>query len=408
MFDKQTLYNYSTLVLKFGVNLQKGQGLEIACPVDCADVARTLKKRAYELGASIVRIRWDDDISKKIDYEFADTNALLDIPKWFVDSKNDLVKRDFCYIAVDAEDPFLFKGISAQKLAVVAQKRAKLLKEFSNNVMKNQIRWCVASVPTSAWAKQVFPQSQDAEKELTTAIENCMRLNLPDPEKAWQEHIDRLNSRAEFLNKMNFSHLHFVSKHGTDFTVGLADNHEWLSARERAQDGVYFVANMPTEEVFTAPHRLKAEGIVKSALPLSYNGQIVDNFSLTFKKGKVVDFSAQVGYETLAHLLETDSGITRLGEVALIGKSSPIAQSKILFYNTLFDENASCHLALGKAYPTTIKNGGEMSKDQLKKLGANYSVEHVDFMIGTDDLTVTGITYDNKKTVLFKDGDWII
>ena len=190
--------------------------------------------------------------------------------------------------------------------------------------------------------------------------------------------------------------------------MGLADDHLWLSARELAKDGKYFVANMPTEEVFTAPHRLKVDGVLKSAMPLCENGQIIDEFTITFKKGKIVDFSAKKGYDTLKHLIETDDGTMRLGEVALIGKNSPIAKSGVLFYNTLFDENASCHLAIGKAYPTTIKGGDKLSVKDLKEKGANDSAEHVDFMIGTTDLSVIGIKKDGSKFVLFKDGEWAI
>ena len=224
----------------------------------------------------------------------------------------------------------------------------------------------------------------------------------------WRKHIATLNRRAEFLNENDFDYLHYTSANGTDLKVGLAENHRWLAAEEVGQDGVKFIANMPTEEVFTAPHRLRVDGVVKNALPLVENGNVIDGFSLTFKEGKVADFSAEKGYETLKGILETDEGATHIGEVALIGKNSPIAQSKTLFYNTLFDENASCHLALGKAYPTTIFGGDKMSEEELKAHGANDSLTHVDFMIGTDDLSVTGVKKNGEKVELFKDGEWTI
>ena len=269
----------------------------------------------------------------------------------------------------------------------------------------------MVSVPTEAWAKHVFPQAKngtEAEAMLTEAIAKTMRLNYNNPVEEWEKHISRLDARAKFLNEQDFEYLHYENSIGTDLYVGLADGHEWLSAKESAKDGVPFVANMPTEEVFTAPHRLKTNGVVKSALPLSYNGQIVDKFSLTFKKGKVVDFSAEKGYDILKELINTDEGTRHIGEAALIGKNSPIAEQGILFYNTLFDENASCHLALGKAYPTTLKGGANLTAAELKARGANDSVEHVDFMIGTSDLKVTGIKKDGTKIPVFRDGEWCI
>lgn len=408
MLNGKTLENFAKLTLKIGVNLQKGQGLEIACPVEKHEVAEEIAKQAYALGAKIVRVRWDNQEIDKINYSFADVDALCEIPKWLVDSKNFLIEKGFCYVAIVADDPSAFSNIPSEKLAKVSKAKSKAFKKFSDCVMANGIRWCVVSVPTLAWAKQVFPNALNPEAELSTAIEKTMRLDHPNPVDEWKKHVDTLSARAEFLNYKRFDYLHFKSSSGTDLTVGLCDDHVWSSAKEIAKDGVSFIANMPTEEVFTAPHRERVNGIVKSAMPLCENGQIIDGFSLTFKDGKVIDFSAEKGYETLKNLIETDQGTKRLGEVALIGKSSPIAQSKILFYNTLFDENASCHLALGKAYPTTVKNGDTLSDEQLKLKGLNDSIEHVDFMIGTDDLSVFGIEKDGKKTQLFIDGDWCI
>ena len=235
-----------------------------------------------------------------------------------------------------------------------------------------------------------------------------MRLDTENPVLEWEKHIEKLEYRAEFLNNNDFTALHFKNSAGTDFTVGLSCGHKWLSARDTAKDGLPFVANMPTEEVFTAPHRLHADGVVKSAMPLCYSGQIIDGFTLTFKKGKVVDFSAEKGYDVLKHLIDTDKGTRRLGEVALIGKNSPIAKSGVLFYNTLFDENASCHIALGKGYPTTLDGGEKSSKKERTARGLNDSIEHVDFMIGTEDLSVSGVTKDGLSVPLFINGEWVI
>ena len=408
MLTGKTLENYADLIIKVGVNLKKGQGLEIACPVEKHDFARALAKAGYKAGAKIVKIRWMDEEIEKLNYQYASLETLTDIPKYEIDSRNYLVENGFCRVAVSAEDPSAFKNLDAQKIGEVAKARAKAYKKYFDVVMANGIRWCVVSVPTLNWAKQVFPNAKDPEKQLELAIEKTMRLDSDNPTKAWEEHIKTLEKRAEYLNKMDFEYIRFKNGLGTDLTVGLADGHKWLSANELAKDGVNFVANMPTEEVFTAPHRLKVEGVLKSAMPLCENGQVIDDFTITFKKGKIVSYSAKKGYDTLKQLLETDQGTLRLGEIALIGKNSPIAQSGILFYNTLFDENASCHLAIGKAYPTTVWGGESMTKSQLKSRGVNDSNEHVDFMIGTPDLLVTGIKKDKTEVNLFTDGEWTI
>ncbi|MBP5466481.1 MAG: aminopeptidase [Clostridia bacterium] len=404
----EILNKFAEAVLRVGVNIQENQGLEIICPVEKSEVATALTTAAYKLKAKIVRVRWECETIDRLNYLNASEETLSDIPKWLVDSKNYLVEKGFCYVAIAAEDPSAFTGVPPQKIAAAARARGKALKKFYENVMSNGIRWCVVSVPTKEWAKKVFPYSSDPEKELGEAIVKTMRLNCADPVKAWKKHVKTLESRAKFLNSHDFAALHFSSGNGTDFTVGLADGHRWLSAEERAKDGLNFVANMPTEEVFTAPHRLKADGVVKSAMPLCYEGQIIDGFTLKFKKGRVVDFSAEKGYDALKHLIGTDKGTERLGEVALIGKNSPIAKSGILFYNTLFDENASCHIALGKGYPTTIADGESLSRAERAKRGLNDSIEHVDFMIGAADTDIDGLTKDGKTVPVFRNGDWII
>ena len=408
MLTPKNLENFCAVVLSTGVNLQKGQGLEILCPIDKKEVAHALTQKAYEMGAKIVRVRWEDQTIEKLNFLHSDLDALCNVPKWFIDSKNELVDKGFCYVAIAAENPKAFDGVPTERLSAYSKAKSKALKKYFNAVTSNEIRWCVTSVPTKEWAECVFPNSVDPESELSNAIMKTMRLDSPNPVLAWQKHVELLCKRANFLNENDFDYLHFESPLGTDLKVGLAKDHVWLSALEKAQDGIDFIANLPTEEVFTAPHRERVNGIVRSAKPLVINGQIVEYFIITFRDGKAVNFTASRGYDALKGLIDTDKGSCRLGEVALIGKSSPIAQSGILFYNTLFDENASCHLALGKAYPTTVKNGTNLLAEQLKALGVNDSIEHEDFMIGTPDLSVTGVTKDGRKVPLFKDGDWII
>lgn len=407
MLQGEILSQYCKLILKKGVNLQKGQPLEIFCPTEKADIAHALAKEGYLLGASIVNVRWENEQIDRLTFEYADEERLKTVPKWVVENRNYIVREGYCYVAISAEDPTAFKGVDAKRIATYFKARSLALKKYTDAVMSNTIRWCVVSAPTEKWAEQVFPNKENALELLSDAIEKTMRLGENTVDN-WDKHISTLCRHADFLNAKNFEYLHFTNSLGTDLKVGLCDDHIWQSAQEKGKDGVCFIANLPTEEVFTAPHRLKVDGVVRSALPLIYNGDIVDNFTLEFKKGKVVSFSAEKGYEVLKQLLELDKGTKRIGEVALIGKNSPIFQSGILFYNTLFDENASCHLALGKAYPTTVKNGDTLSASELKGKGANDSTEHVDFMIGTPDMKIVGVDKDGNKTLIFSDGDWAI
>ncbi|MCQ2399086.1 MAG: aminopeptidase [Clostridia bacterium] len=402
------LENYADLVIKLGVNLQKGQHLEVICPTECEKFGLSLVRRGYENGAKRVHVSWINDEVDKLTYKYAKKEDLEIIPKWQVESKEFLLEEKACYIYVDSEDPEAYKGLDPEKIAAHSKAMGKALEHYRKETMANAIRWCIAAVPSENWAKLVFPNEKDPQAKLWDAIAKTMRLDTPDPVKAWTEHVEKMARRADYLNGKNFEYLHYETKAGTDFTVGLATDHIWCPAMENARDGIPFIANMPTEEIFTAPHNKKANGVIKNALPLSYNGNIIDGFSLTFKDGQVVDFSAEQGYETLKTLIETDEGSRRLGEVAIIGKNSPIAETGILFFNTLFDENASCHFALGEAYPTTVKGGAEMDRKTLDDHGANYSIEHVDFMVGTKDLKITPIGYDGEKEVIFDDGEWII
>ena len=406
--NEKEFEKYASLVLQVGVNLQKGQMVFANCPAEKAEVAEIFARRAYELGAGYVKILFNDEKLDRLAYEHAEERILCDVFPSAVLAKEEIVQKGACYVSLIAEDPDALAGLNETKLANVSRARAKAFKNFQDAVMVNKIRWCVAAIPGKAWAKKLFPDAKDPEEELWNAIAAAVRLQEADPVSAWRAHIGKLNARAEFLNERDFSALHFVSENGTDLTVGLADGHFWLAAEETARDGVKFIANLPTEEVFTAPHSRKVDGVVKNALPLVYDGSVIDDFSLTFEAGQIVSFSAKRGEGTLRGVLSTDEGAKRVGEVALIGKNSPIAKAGMLFYNTLFDENASCHLALGQAYPTTLRGGGELTKDELAKRGANDSATHVDFMIGTPDLSVTGIGKDGSETPVMKNGDWVI
>ena len=268
--------------------------------------------------------------------------------------------------------------------------------------------WCVVSIPTKDWAKRVFPNvsEDEAVEQLWEAIFNATRINLEDPVKAWENHIENLVEKNKFLNEKNFKSLHYTASNGTDLVVELPEGHIWVSGGGTNAKGTYFVANMPTEEVFTLPLKNGVNGVVYSTKPLNYGGKLIDDFKLTFKDGKVVEYEAKVGQEVLTDLLDIDDGAKYLGEVALVPHSSPISQSNIVYMNTLFDENASCHFAFGKAYPTNIKGGANMSDEELEKHGVNDSLTHVDFMVGSEDMNIIGKTYDGDRIEIFKNGEW--
>ena len=294
------------------------------------------------------------------------------------------------------------------KLASYSKARSIALKEYSEAATANKVRWCVLSYPTLAWAKKVFPDATDAEAltKLGDAIISAVRVDTADPVEAWNNHNATLAKSLDFMNKNNFKSLHLKSSNGTDLTVELPENHYWAGGSEADTKGILFNANMPTEEVFTLPKRTGVNGIVFSSKPLSYNGNLINDFSITFKDGKAIDFDAKEGKEVLSQLLDTDEGARYLGEIALVPFDSPISNSNLIFYNTLFDENAACHLAFGRAYPC-IKGSENLSEEQLKELGVNDSLIHVDFMIGTADLEVTGYTNDGTEVSVFKNGNWV-
>jgi len=294
------------------------------------------------------------------------------------------------------------------KIAAFQKSRQLALKEYYDYSMSNKIRWTVVSVPTEAWALKVFKNSnsEEAVSKLWDVIFNVVRLNSDDPIEAWNEHNNNISKNLNFLNSNKLKKLHYKNSIGTDLTIELPEDHIWLGGSEKCAAGIEFNANMPTEEVYTLPKKTGINGTVVSSKPLSYGGNLIDDFSLTFKDGKVIDFTAKEGFETLKKLLDSDDGAKYLGEVALVPYDSPISNSNLIFYNTLFDENAACHLAFGKAYPTCIINGENLSDEELSKKGANDSIIHVDFMIGTKDLDITGYTEDNTEIKIFTSGNW--
>ena len=408
MNKENLLKKYAKLAIYQGVNVQKNQTLVISSPIECAKFTRMLVEEAYIKGAKEVVVQWNDELTGKLKYKYSPMEVFETVPEWVKESRLSYAKEGACFLSISASDPELLKDVDPKKVATFRKASSIASREFSSRLMSNENAWSIVSIPTVGWAKKVFPNvsEDEAVEKLWHAIFKIVRVDSQDPVKAWEEHKNTLKKNMDFLNSKRFKSLHYTNSLGTDLIIQLPEKHLWAGGAEFTQDGTEFIANMPTEEIFSMPKKTGVNGKVVSSMPLNYGGNLINNFSLTFKDGKVVDFSAEEGYETLKNLLDTDEGAKYLGEVALVPYNSPISNSNIIFFNTLYDENASCHLAFGKAYSLCIKDGEKMSEEELLKEGANDSLTHVDFMIGTKDLQITGTTYDNEKFDIFVNGNW--
>jgi len=404
------LIKYAELLVKTGINLKKDQILIVRSPIECAEFARVISEIAFDAGAKDVVIQWNDEISTKIRY-LKGPEALFDtLPSWQKEFYLSYVRRDAAFLSISASDPNILKEVDPLRIQRFSRAFNAEVSEYRDRLMNNENVWCVASVPTPAWALKVFPNDsvEQAVAKLWEAIYKAVRIGDSDPVASWVAHKESLKKQMTQLNQLNFKSLHYTNSIGTDLVIELPEGHIWLGGSDVTPDGHEFIANIPTEEVYTAPKRNGVNGRVVSALPLNYNGSLIDKFELTFVDGRVVDYKAEVGYEQLKRLLETDEGSMYLGEVALVQYDSPISNMGLLFYNTLFDENASCHLALGKAYPVCLKGGAEMDSATLLKNGINDSISHEDFMIGTQDLNIVGTTQTGEKIHVFKAGNFCL
>ena len=405
-FDRN-LDKYAELAVKIGVNIQPNQELLVRSPIECAPFVRKVVKHAYEVGAKNVYIEWSDEECTLIRYLNAPDEVFNEFPTWTSDQYVQIAKNGGAFLSIHAANPDLLKDVDPQRIANYQKASGLALKEWRSYTLTDKCKWSIVSVPTEAWAKKVFPDvsTKEAMDKLWEAIFKCSRVDGDDPIEAWNKHNEDLKLRMNFLNEKNFKVLRFKSQK-TDLTMELPEGHIWLSGASVDPNKVAFNPNIPTEEVFCMPHKFKVNGVVHSTKPLVYSGNVIDNFSLTFKDGRIVEYTAEKGYETLGKLIETDEGSHYLGEVALVPFKSPISDTNIVFYNTLYDENASCHFAIGSAYKTCIKNGNELKEDELDKYGVNDSLTHVDFMIGSSDMNIFGETYDNEEIQIFKDGNW--
>lgn len=405
------LKKYARLSVISGVNLQKNQALMISANTDTKEFVRLIVEEAYLAGASDVKVRWNDEITSHSNFKYKTKEQLEEIPEYIVKEYDYYIEKGYALIAVHATTPGLLADIDPEKIQVASIAQSKALKHWREHTMGNRTQWCVISVPTLPWALKVFPQQKDNEvvESLWDAILSAVRVQEDnDPVAQWDAHTARLQHNNKTLNDLNFKSLHFSSNLGTDLSVELVNNHIWAGGNEESTQGVIFNANMPTEENFTMPLKTGVNGIVYASKPLNYNGVLVKDFWLKFEAGKVVDYDAREGKDTLKSLIEYDEGSCYLGEVALVNYDSPISNLGILFMNTLFDENASCHLALGRAYPMNIKGGHDMSQDELDQAGSNNSLEHEDFMFGTNDMNIVGTQQDGTQIQVFKDGNFVI
>ena len=408
---EQLLDKYARLVVRVGVNLQQNQQLIINAPITCAGFARRLAREGYDAGAHDVMICWNDEQFAKLRYQMASKVVFTEYPEWRRRLYMDYAEQGAAFISIFAEDPEIFCDVEPERLKLSQQAAGAALMEYRERMMKNQNAWCVVSIPTDSWSGRVFPgmDAEAASTRLWQRIFQAVRVDVvSDPVENWQKHTAFLQKAADFLNEQKFVSLHYTNALGTDLTVGLPAGHIWAGGAEYTENGVRFVANMPTEEVYTLPQRDGVQGVAVATRPLNYNGNLIENFRLTFQDGRVVGFEAEKGQELLQQLLSTDEGASYLGEVALVPYDSPISQSGVLFFNTLFDENAACHLALGKAYPTCLEGGTQMQSIELLQHGANDSLIHEDFMIGSQDLAVTGRTHSGEEIPVFRNGNFVI
>ena len=407
---QEKLQNYANLLVRAGGNVQKGQLVIISCEIDAAEFGRMIQKSAYEAGASEVIITWEDSHSTREKYLSASDDVFDTYPQWMIDRFKEWDDRGAVYLRVLSTDPDFLNGVEPDRIARFTKVASQGTKDHSALLMSRKRRWSLCALPSLGWAKKVFPDLSDdaAIEQLGEYILKAARADGNDPVDAWKTHRASFVSRVQHLNNAQFVAVKFKNALGTDLTVGMPKNHIWTGGGSTGGDGIAFFPNIPTEEIFAAPDRNRVEGRVVASLPLSYQGNLIEGIDITFKAGEVVDFTAKTAKDVLTNLIGTDEGSKRLGEVALVPKSSPINQMGTLFYNTLFDENASCHLAIGKAYPTNLQGGVDMTTEELLANGINTSLVHVDFMFGTDDMVVTGITADGQEQVIMENGEFVI
>lgn len=404
---QKNLEKYAELTVKVGVNVQKGQTLVVNATLDAAEFVRLVVKKAYETGAHNVIVNWNDDVVNRTKYDLAPDEVFQEYPAWRAKETEELVEIGAAFMSVVSSSPDLLKGVNPERISNFQKAAGKALEKHRQAIQSDKVSWTVVAAASPAWAAKVFPDAPSGQQveKLWEAIFKATRADVENPVEAWKKHDETLHEKVHYLNEKHYQKLHYKAP-GTDLTIELPKTHIWVGAGSVNENGIEFMANMPTEEVFTVPLKTGVNGTVASTKPLSYGGNIIDKFSVTFEEGKIVGVKAEEGEEILKRLVDTDEGSHYLGEVALVPYKSPISQSNILFFNTLFDENASNHLAIGSAYAFCIEGGKKMSKDELLENGLNQSLTHVDFMIGSAEMDIDGITADGNSEPIFRAGNW--
>ncbi|MCL2351394.1 MAG: aminopeptidase [Firmicutes bacterium] len=408
--DRSKLRQFANLLVRVGGNVQPGQPVVVGCDVANAGIARLIAECAYDAGASEVIMNWSDEVCSQMKFLRAEEKVFDVYPDWAVRRFGHWDESGAAYLHVDSDDPDLMKNVAPERLRRHGIASSLATKEHMRAVMANSVRWSVIGAPSGAWAAKVFPgvPGEEALERLWEAIFEASRMNEgPDPVETWRRHNENFKARLDFLNGHKFRALKFRNSIGTDISVELPEGHVWCGGGDRARDGILFNPNIPTEEVYTMPLKSGVNGRAVGSKPLQFRGKLIENFELIFRDGKVVSYKAEKNGAILKNILENDEGASYLGEVALVADTSPIARMGLMFYNTLFDENAACHFALGKAYPSCIEGGGDKSEEELRDLGANDSLVHEDFMVGTADMSITGVSRDGTETPVFVRGDFI-
>lgn len=404
---KTVMQKYAKLIARKGINVKKGQEVVVSASLDQPEFVKMVVEECYRAGASKVTVEWSFQPITKLHYRYRSLKTLSTFEKWEIEKLEHKCETLPATIFIESDDPDGLKGIDQTKVSKASQAKYPIIKPYHDK-MDNKYQWCIAAVPGEAWAKKVFPgeRTSKAVEKLWNAILYTSRADGDDPVKAWEEHNADLKTRFEYLNSLGIESLHYTASNGTDFTVGLIPDALFMGGSELTLDGREFNPNIPSEEVFTSPMKGKAEGVVHATRPLSYRGELIENFSVRFENGKAVEVHAEKGEDLLKQMISMDENAAYLGECALVPFDSPIRNSEITFYNTLFDENACCHLAFGRGFENCIKDFDKYTLEECRQKGINDSLIHVDFMIGSEDLNITAHTRDGKDVAIFKDGNW--
>jgi aminopeptidase len=412
---QELLRKYAEAIVKIGLNLRAGQRLIIqnatarGVPPAGRELVHEVARAAYAAGARYVETLWGDEEMLRIRLQHAPADSFDEYPKWYIKGIVDMINNGDALLSIYANNPDIYDGLDPERIGAMQKTHLQNYQDVILPTTRNAVNWCVVASAAPAWAKKIFPELPEdaAMQKLWQEIFEITRADQPDTIAAWQEHIKNLRKRADYLQSKKYTGLHYrAASPNTDFTLGLPPGHKWISAQSLAENGVVFTANMPTEEVFTLPDRHRADGTVSATFPLSYGGALIEDFSVTFENGRIVKVSAKKNESILQKLVNMDEGSARLGEVALVPASSPIARRGHLFYNTLYDENASCHIAIGRAYRFTLTGGEEFTEEEFAAAGGNTSINHVDFMIGSPQMDIDGIKEDGTREPVMRQGEW--